>query len=107
MAKPRLYIETTIPSYLTARPSKDLRLAADQQTTREWWENQRHEYDLFISAAVLDETADGDAAFAANLKCLMVFRSWPRQRLPAPSLRACSMNKLFRQSQRQMQCTWP
>ncbi len=32
--KPRLYLETTIPSYLVARPSRDLRLAADQQTTR-------------------------------------------------------------------------
>lgn len=66
MAKPRLYIETTIPSYLTARPSKDLRLAADQQTTRDWWDLQRNEYDLFVSAAVLDEAADGDAAFAAK-----------------------------------------
>jgi|ERR1035438_6092276 hypothetical protein len=62
--KPRLYLETTIPSYLVARSSKDLRLAADQQSTQEWWENRRHEYDLFISEAVLDEAADGDPSFA-------------------------------------------
>ena len=63
---PRLYLETTIPSYLVARPSKDLRLAADQQTTQEWWETRRHEYDLFISEAVLDEAAGGDPGFAAQ-----------------------------------------
>lgn len=78
MAKPRLYIETTIPSYLTARPSNDLRLAADQQTTREWWENRRHEYELFISEAVLDEAADGDSAFAT--KRLEILNGLPRLR---------------------------
>ena len=39
--KPRLYLETTIPSYLVARRSRDLRLAADQETTEEWWETRR------------------------------------------------------------------
>ena len=64
--KPRLYLETTIPSYLVARTSKDLRLAADQQTTQEWWESRRKDYELFISEAVLDEAGDGDTAFAAR-----------------------------------------
>ena len=63
---PRLSLETTIPSYLVARPSKDLRLAADQQTTQEWWESCRHKYELFISEAVLDEAAGGDSIFAAR-----------------------------------------
>ena len=49
--KPRLYLETTIPSYLVARRSRDLRLAADQATTEEWWEDRRHEFDLFVSEA--------------------------------------------------------
>jgi len=44
---PRLYLETTIPSYLVARPSQDVRLLADQQATNEWWKLRRHEYDLF------------------------------------------------------------
>ena len=39
--RPRLYIETTIPSYLVARRSRDLRIAADQETTEEWWEIKR------------------------------------------------------------------
>ena len=63
--KPRLYLETTIPSYLVARPSKDLRLAADQETTRQWWESERQEYELFISQAVVAEVSKGDADFAA------------------------------------------
>ena len=62
---PRLYLETTIPSYLVARPSLDVRLLADQQATREWWELARHNYDLFISESVLLEVSRGDATFAA------------------------------------------
>lgn len=65
MSLPRLYIETTIPSYLTARRSRDLRLAAHQEVTEEWWSDHRHEYDLYISDLVLDEAGDGDAEFAS------------------------------------------
>ena len=63
--KPRLYIETTIPSYLVARPSKQLRLAADQEATKEWWELHRHEYELFVSEIVLVEVSRGNAESAA------------------------------------------
>jgi len=63
--KPRLYLETTIPSYLVARRSRDLRLAADQETTEEWWATRRKDFDLFVSEAVLEEVSRGDAGFAA------------------------------------------
>ena len=76
MSLPRIYIETTIPSYLTARGSRDLRLAADQETTEEWWETRRSGYELFVSETVLDEAAVGDAAFAA--KRLAVLDGLPR-----------------------------
>ena len=62
---PRLYLETTIPSYLVARRSRDLRLAADQETTEEWWATRRKDFDLFVSEAVLEEVSRGDAGFAA------------------------------------------
>ena len=62
---PRLYLETTIPSYLVARRSRDLRLAADQETTQQWWESERQDYELFISQPVLLEVTRGDANFAA------------------------------------------
>jgi hypothetical protein len=58
--KPKLYLETTIPSYLTAWPSRDLVKAAKQQITRDWWEERRHAFDLFISEVVLDEAGQGD-----------------------------------------------
>jgi hypothetical protein len=58
--KPTVYIETTIPSYLVAKPSLDLRLAADQATTLEWWEGQQKNYELFISAVVVREISKGD-----------------------------------------------
>ena len=57
----RVYIETTIPSYLVARPSRDLLQAARQQITHTWWNDARQHYDLCISAIVLDEAASGDA----------------------------------------------
>ncbi len=56
----RVYIETSIVSYLTARPSRDLVLAARQQITGDWWEDRRSEFELFISQYVLDEAGDGD-----------------------------------------------
>lgn len=65
MSAPKLYVETTIPSYLTARLSQDLRLAADQEATTEWWETRRQDYSLFISDFVLDEVGDGDPSLAA------------------------------------------
>ena len=63
--KPRLYLETTIPSYLVARPSRDVILAGHQEATRRWWEKKRGEYDIYVSELVLEETAAGDPAMAA------------------------------------------
>ena len=57
----RVYIETTIPSYLAAWPSRDLLQAARQQITHDWWNHDRRNYDLCISQIVLDEAAAGDA----------------------------------------------
>lgn len=54
-----VYIETSIPSYLTARPSKDVRAAAWQQITYQWWEEERQKYELFISELVIAEASEG------------------------------------------------
>jgi hypothetical protein len=45
--QPRVYVETSVISYLTARPSRDLIMAAHQEVTREWWQNQRMAFALF------------------------------------------------------------
>jgi hypothetical protein len=60
----KIYIETTIVSYLTARPSRDLIIAAHQQITQEWWENRRADFDLYTSQFVIQESSAGDAAMA-------------------------------------------
>lgn len=58
--KKSVYIETSVISYLAARPSRDLIRAAHQQVTREWWETRSRDYELFISQAVTDESSRGD-----------------------------------------------
>jgi predicted nucleic acid-binding protein len=61
-----VYIETSIVSYLTARPSRDLRAAAWRQTTIQWWEQERAAYELFTSELVLAEASAGDADAAVR-----------------------------------------
>ena len=62
--KPKLYLETTVPSYLTAWPSRDLIRAGHQQITKEWWQTRRDHFEIYISQFVLDEAAGGDAQAA-------------------------------------------
>jgi predicted nucleic acid-binding protein len=63
---PKLYLETTVPSYLTAWPSRDLIRAGHQQMTREWWQTRRGGFDIYVSQFVLDEAAAGDAEAACE-----------------------------------------
>ena len=60
----RVYVETTIPSYLTSRLSRDIVVAAQQQITREWWDESRPYFLLYVSEAVLDECRSGDQELA-------------------------------------------
>jgi hypothetical protein len=62
--KPTVYIETTIPSYLTAWPSCDVVRAGEQQVTRDWWA-RRSEFELRVSSLVLLECSAGDSDAAA------------------------------------------
>jgi hypothetical protein len=59
-ARAKVYIETRLVSYLVARRSRDLIVAARQQLTIDWWDKEREKYDLFISEAVLREARKGD-----------------------------------------------
>lgn len=62
--KPSVYIETTIVSYLTAKPSRDLVVVAHQQITNEWWMDVRPQIDCFVSPFLIDEISRGNAAYA-------------------------------------------
>jgi predicted nucleic acid-binding protein len=64
--KPKVYLETTFVSLLTAWPSRVLVRAAHQQSTREWWARRRDDFELFVSGLVLDEVKLGDAQAARD-----------------------------------------
>jgi len=69
--KPKLYLETSVVSYLTARLSSDLIVAAHQKITSDWWENRRVEFDLYTSQLVIREARRGDLQAAdKRLKAL-------------------------------------
>ena len=59
-----VYIETSVIGYLTARSSDTVIFLARQQLTRQWWNQQRSNYELFISQLVLDEASAGDPTAA-------------------------------------------
>jgi len=61
--KKKVYIETTVVSYLTARPSADPVIVGHQEATREFW-SRRNEFGLFISDLVLQEAGRGDPGVA-------------------------------------------
>lgn len=63
--KSKLYLETTIPSFLVARPHRDAILHGQQVATRKWWENRREDYELFVSEFVDLEAARGDAEMSS------------------------------------------
>jgi hypothetical protein len=60
MNKASVYIETSIISYLAARPSRDLMIAACQQITTDWWEGSRKSYNILTSDLVVLESREGD-----------------------------------------------
>ncbi len=58
--KPVVYIETSVISYLTARPSRDMLVSAYQVATREWWTAASDRYELVASLLVIAEAGAGD-----------------------------------------------
>ena len=70
-----VYIETSVIGYLTARSTKNLIIAGNMETTRDWWQNRRNDFFLYISQVVLDEVARGDTEIAT--KRLEIVRDFP------------------------------
>ena len=66
IVRAKVYIETSVISYLTARPSRDLIVAANQQVTQEWWQHRLAKVDVFISQLVMSESDSGDASAVAK-----------------------------------------
>lgn len=83
--KPKVYLETSIISYLAARISRNILVAANQQVTQEWWETRRRRFDLFISQAVIEEVSGGDPE--AAVRRLQYLQGIPLLELDERSLR--------------------
>ncbi|MBN2267766.1 MAG: type II toxin-antitoxin system VapC family toxin [Candidatus Babeliaceae bacterium] len=73
--KSKIYLETTVISYFTARPSRDIVVAGRQETTREKWSHIVQDYEPYISALVLQEARQGDPDAAQ--KRLEAIRDFP------------------------------
>ena len=65
--KPRVYVETSVVSYLTARPARDIVVAGRQQSTRDWWAAASRRFELVASELVREEAGVGDPE-AANAR---------------------------------------
>lgn len=66
-----MYVETSVVSYLTSRPSRDVVVAAHQQITQEWWDKRRNAFALVASQLVVQEAGAGDEEAArARLRIL-------------------------------------
>jgi predicted nucleic acid-binding protein len=64
----RVYIETSVISYLVARPSRSIMTEACQLATKQWWDNRRSQFELFTSELVLAEAGQGDPDAARRRK---------------------------------------
>lgn len=73
--KETVYVETSVFSYLTARPSNDLRAMTNQNTTVEWWETRRPNYSVFASELVISEASRGHPEAAQ--RCLAAIADLP------------------------------
>jgi predicted nucleic acid-binding protein len=83
--KPSVYIETTVASYLTARPTRDLIMMARQQSSEIWWQRRLPEFSPVISQLVLDEAGRGDPEAARRR--LRVLRDFPILEVTAAAFR--------------------
>ena len=90
--KKRVYLETSVISYLCSRPSRDLITAANQQISREWWERRHLDFELVASRYVWIEASAGDPSAAqARLALLTGIAELPISPLVEPLAEALCM----------------
>jgi predicted nucleic acid-binding protein len=69
--KPKVYVETSVLSYLAARSSRDTVTAGRQLITLRWWETEREKYTLVISELVETECGRGDPELIKRRQALL------------------------------------
>ena len=62
--KESIYFETTVVSYYTSKPSRDIIVLAHQEIIRQWWPKTIRRYNVFISGVVIEEASSGDPGAA-------------------------------------------
>jgi hypothetical protein len=60
LMRPTVYVETSVISYCTARPSRNLIIHAHQEITCRWWEWSKQHFELLVSELVILEAKEGD-----------------------------------------------
>ncbi len=60
LMKESIYLDTSVVSYHTSNPSRDIIVLAHQEITRQWWHKAVKRYDVFISEVVIEEASFGD-----------------------------------------------
>jgi hypothetical protein len=80
MAKPKVYLESSVISFYANRRSKDLVVAAYQEISADWWENELHKYQPYVSQFVLEEISRGDSRAAQNR--MDAIKTFPLLELP-------------------------
>lgn len=64
--KPRVYVETSVVSYLTGRLSHNVSVLANQFATRDWWRDAMARFELVVSPVVVAEAGVGDPEAARD-----------------------------------------
>jgi hypothetical protein len=82
--KPKVYLETTVVSYFSAKPSRDIITSAHQQITQDWWETRRKDFDLYISELVEQEASLGDED--AVERRLIMLKGLPALQISPPAI---------------------
>ncbi len=62
--RPKVYVETTVVSYLVARPSNNITLAARQRATRQLWNDYSNNFEFIVSDIVITEIRQGNETAA-------------------------------------------
>lgn len=104
--KPRVYVETTIPSfYFEIR--KEPEMIARREWTRRWWDDERHHYDLVTSIPVLEELQRGNHPYrqATSTSCLTSL-SYPWRKRSTRSSRPTWLGKSCQRTLVEMPCIW-
>ena len=70
--KRKIYIETSVISYLTAQISRDLIVAGHQRLRQEWWATRREAFDVSVSQVVFEEASAGDSEAARERLAVLV-----------------------------------